>query len=147
MNKSFTDVPAAADMKLRPHHLLCTQGFSGNGYSKAFVENMISYVSRMRTEPGFTVMLTDMTDDLCRSCPNKIDEKRCEDDDKVLVFDRNVLEAFHLTTGKTYLYQELIRHIDETLTPEMMKNICGSCSWFPVSACEANALSGKYLLP
>ncbi|MDD7224175.1 MAG: DUF1284 domain-containing protein, partial [Lachnospiraceae bacterium] len=25
---------------LRPHHLLCTQGYSGKGYSDDFVENM-----------------------------------------------------------------------------------------------------------
>ena len=25
---------------LRPHHLLCTQGYSGHGYSEAFVEHM-----------------------------------------------------------------------------------------------------------
>lgn len=33
-------------IKLRPHHLLCTQGYSGNGYSDNFVKNM-DYITEM----------------------------------------------------------------------------------------------------
>ena len=34
---------------LRPHHLLCTQGYSGHGYSEAFVEHMNDVVHQLRT--------------------------------------------------------------------------------------------------
>ena len=33
---------------LRPHHLLCTQGYSGHGYSEAFVEHMNDVVHQLR---------------------------------------------------------------------------------------------------
>ena len=37
---------------LRPHHLLCTQGYSGHGYSEAFVEHMNDVVHQLREVPG-----------------------------------------------------------------------------------------------
>lgn len=52
--------------KLRPHHLLCTQGYSGKGYSEDFVENMdivvedINYIKENITE--------EIMDDICGSC-------------------------------------------------------------------------------
>ena len=37
-------------IKLRPHHLLCTQGYSGKGYSREFVENMTEIVKSIKNE-------------------------------------------------------------------------------------------------
>ena len=34
-------------IKLRPHHLLCTQGYSGKGYSEEFVEHMNEVVAML----------------------------------------------------------------------------------------------------
>ena len=133
-------------MKLRPHHLLCTQGFQGKGYSEDFVSNMKHYVKQMRENPDFRVTITDETDDLCSSCPNKLSQKSCRDDEKVLLFDKNVLDLFEIKSGETYSYQSLIRIIDENMTAEKMKRICGDCSWFKVSACMKNVLEKKYLL-
>ncbi len=136
----------SAPMKLRPHHLLCTQGFSGNGYSPEFVVNMTRYVTQMRTDPDFEILLTNLCDDLCICCPNRIDEVRCEDDAKVLHYDQKVLELFQLEVGKVYRYQDLIRQIDDAMTPEKMNEICGNCNWFQSSACLPNMLSHRYVL-
>ena len=35
---------------------------------------------------------------------------------------------------------DLIRQIDAQMTPEMLEDICGNCSWYPVSACRKNIL-------
>ena len=35
-------------IKLRPHHLLCTQGYSGKVYSREFVENMTEIVKSIK---------------------------------------------------------------------------------------------------
>ena len=133
-------------MKLRPHHLLCTQGFQGKGYSETFVANMKNYVKSMREVPDFRVTITDEPDDLCRACPNKLSSKACKDDEKVHRFDRSVLELFDIKPGETYCYQDLVRKIDENMSEDKMKNICGDCSWFKVSACMKNVLSRKYLI-
>mgnify|MGYP002131808715 CR=1 FL=1 len=47
---------------LRPHHLLCTQGYSGHGYSEAFVEHMNDVVHQLREVPGTKIQLTFSTE-------------------------------------------------------------------------------------
>ena len=105
---------------LRPHHLLCTQGYSGHGYSEAFVEHMNDVVHQLREVPGTKIQLTFSTDTLCSCCPNKLEEKE-------------------------YDYQALIREIDAKATPEMLADICRDCCWFPISACCKNICEGKYV--
>ena len=56
-------------IKLRPHHLLCTQGYSGKGYSKEFVENMTEIVKLIKNEK-VQVQLIFSEDDICSKCPN-----------------------------------------------------------------------------
>ncbi len=36
--------------------------------------------------------------------------------------------------------------IHEKMTHEKMQEICGTCEWYQMSACEKNILTGKYLL-
>ena len=124
-------------MLMRPHHLLCTQGFAGKGYSEDFVRNMTYWVERLRCEKDFRVRIIFSTDDLCRFCPQKKGEGLCADDGKVLSFDRKrkVIEYFQLEE-KEYVYQDLIREIDAKMTPEMLEDICGSCSWYQNSLCR-----------
>lgn len=45
-------------MYLRPHHLLCTQGYSGKGYSEDFVAHMDQVVDYLRNQEDAKVMLT-----------------------------------------------------------------------------------------
>ena len=77
-------------IKLRPHHLLCTQGYSGKGYSDAFVSNMDALVERLRNNQDEKVEIVFTTDNLCENCPSKISNGVCESDDKVLRFDYSV---------------------------------------------------------
>ena len=133
------------ELKLRPHHLLCTQGYSGKGYDDAFVANMDEVVHRLRTEEKTPVRLVFSTDELCSCCPNKLGEDRCKTNEKVKTFDARTAECFHLEE-KTYIYQDLVREIRKTATPEMMDYICGECEWYPISYCKKNVTgtsSGK----
>lgn len=124
-------------MRLRPHHLLCTQGYSGKGYSEAFVEHMTDIVDKLRGKEPVKIELVFGTDDLCKVCPHKLGENRCQTQDKVLYFDRKVVELFKLEEGQ-YIYQDLIEEIDSKMTEEMIDEICGACSWYPISACKKN---------
>ena len=122
-------------MRLRPHHLLCTQGYSGKGYSEAFVKNMDEVVHRLRTEDKTPIELVFSTDDLCSCCPDMLDTDLCRDNEKVKRFDRKAAEYFGLEE-KTYIYQELASYIRRHTTPHMLADICCGCSWYPVSACR-----------
>ena len=89
---------------LRPHHLLCTQGYSGHGYDDAFVEHMNDVVHQLREIPGTRVHLTFSTDTLCSCCPNKLGEDLCDTQEKVKRYDRKTVEYFGLEE-KDYVYQ------------------------------------------
>ena len=68
---------------LRPHHLLCTQGYSGKGYDNDFVAHMTDVVHQLRDVPGTTIHLTFSTDTLCSCCPNKLGTDLCDTQEKV----------------------------------------------------------------
>lgn len=120
---------------LRPHHLLCTQAYSGKGYDAKFVENMDHCTEILRGSEPVKIRLTFSTDDLCAYCPNKRGEDWCETNEKVKQYDRKVVEYFHLEE-KEYIYQDLTARIRREMTPDMLDDICSGCKWYPVSACR-----------
>ena len=122
-------------MRLRPHHLLCTQSYSGKGYDSAFVENMDQIVEKLRNEEHTPVEIIFSSDDLCACCPNMEGENLCKDNIKVTSYDKKVTEYFHIEE-KNYIYQDITREIREKMTPAILKDICGDCEWYPVSACR-----------
>jgi len=126
-------------MKLRPHHLLCTQGFNGKGYSADFVKNMTDITNILRNIPDAVVEIVFSTDDICEKCPKKIGEDLCERNDKVKRIDRKVVNYFGIEE-KSYIYQKITSEINAKMTSLMMEDICGDCSWYPVSACRRNIL-------
>ena len=93
---------------LRPHHLLCTQGYSGKGYDNDFVAHMTDVVHQLRDVPGTTIHLTFSTDTLCSCCPNKLGTDLCDTQEKVKRYDAKTAEYFGLEE-KDYVYQDLIR--------------------------------------
>ena len=130
-------------MKLRPHHLLCTQGYSGKGYDKRFVDNMTVITNRLRKESKTKIDITFSMDSLCCKCPRNIGKNICQDDDKVLEYDKKVISYFKIEE-KTYIYQELIKEINYQMSEEIMDDICSSCNWYPISNCKHNILKKKY---
>lgn len=129
----------------RPHHLLCSQGYSGHGYNDIYVQNMNAVTEKLRTDPDAEVTLIFGNDILCQVCPHAVDQKCCETEEKVQRFDRKVVEYYGLEE-KTYRYQDVIRQIHQTMTAQRMDDICGDCEWAKISACKKNIISGKYLL-
>ena len=128
-------------IRLRPHHLLCTQGYSGKGYSTEFVQNMSAIVHSLRNVPGTRIRLVFGSDSLCARCPHHTADDLCEAQEKVSRFDRKTVEYFGLHEVE-YVYQDLIRAIDTQMTPAMLEDICRGCAWYPVSACKKN-ICGK----
>ena len=107
-------------IRLRPHHLLCTQGYSGKGYSTEFVQNMSAIVHSLRNVPGTRIRLVFGPDSLCAHCSHHTADNLCEAQEKVSRFDRKTVEYFGLHEGE-YVYQDLIRAIDTQMTPAMLE--------------------------
>lgn len=130
---------AGKTIRLRPHHLLCTQGYSGKGYSDSFVANMTAVTVYLRGNADAAVEIVFSTDDLCVKCPQMLGVNLCRDNDKVKNFDKKVVDYFNIEE-KTYLYHDITREIDSKMTPLMMDDICSNCSWYPISACKRNII-------
>src|SRR5712691_3363516 len=64
-----SDVPLE-QVTIRGHTLLCLQGFRGEGYSPAFVENMAAIHQLLLTSPGASVRVVQKPDQICVACPN-----------------------------------------------------------------------------
>ena len=126
-------------MKLRPHHLLCTQGYSGRGYSEDFVENMTAITTYLRSNDNAVIEIVFTTDDICSKCPRKIDDDLCDNNEKVKRFDNKVASYFGIKE-QGYIYRDIIREINNKMTSKMMDDICSDCEWYPVSACRRNIL-------
>lgn len=129
-------------LPLRPHHLLCTQGYSGKGYSSNFVENMNKVVFYLRNTPDSKIRLVFSTDALCAACPNQLGTDLCTSQEKVKRYDQKVIHYFGLKEG-VYSYHSLIQEIDAHMTEAMLEDICDGCSWYPISACREKILNGK----
>lgn len=126
-------------MKLRPHHLLCTQGYSGKGYSETFVDNMNKKVALLRSSESIEVEIVSGVDDLCKHCPHQTDKGICVTEEKVQIIDSKIVKYFRLEEGN-YVYQKLIREINKQMTEHKMEDICGQCNWYPISTCKNKIL-------
>lgn len=124
-------------IKLRPHHLLCTQGYSGKGYSREFVENMTEIVKSIKNEK-VQVQLIFSEDDICSKCPNLSENNICKSD-TVNIIDNKVIKYFELEE-KIYEYESLIRCIKSHITKEIMDDICRNCEWYSISKCKKRML-------
>jgi len=121
-------------MKLRPHHLLCTQSFTGKGYNNIFVENMTKITDELRNSPTVEIEVVYYTDDICVCCPHKIGENVCDQNEKVRVMDEKIVNYFDVKQAR-YNYKNLIDKINAALTLEIIDDICGKCSWYKISNC------------
>lgn len=113
--------------KIRAHHGLCLSFFQGKGYSGAFVKNMARVKACLEKNP--TICLAGGADDICAPCPNNM-SGRCESEEKVTRYDREMLRRCGLAVGQTMPYrafEERIRR--DILAAGQREEICGDCQW------------------
>ena len=117
-------------MKLRPHHLLCVQKYTGNGYDDAFAAGMDALIRRLTAHPDTAVTLVEGPDDLCAACPHRTGS-RCSSEEKVNRLDKGVLEACGLSAGETRSWSALARMARErVLEKDTFEKVCRCCEWF-----------------
>ena len=120
-------------IKLRPHHLLCTQGYSGKGYSKEFVNNMDLVVNSIKQEKA-KIELVFSKDDICTKCPNLLKNSYCQSDN-VSIIDNKVVKYFNLKE-QVYVYEDIVNYIKDNMSEDIMNDICGTCEWYSISNCK-----------
>ena len=119
-------------MKLRPHHLLCIQKFTGSGYDAAFTAHMTALVRTLRTQPDTSVTLTDGADDLCAACPH-LHGGVCDSAAKTAALDAGVLSACGLCAGESAAWASLAQNSAKTvLQTPVYHQICACCEWYPL---------------
>ena len=122
-------------MKLRPHHLLCTQTYIGKGYDEHFVINMTAITNRLRSEDNTNIQIVFDTDDICDKCPKKSGDGLCAENDRVMNLDKKIIDYFGIEQ-KPYIYQDIIKQIDIKMTADIRDDICGGCEWYYI--CKKN---------
>ncbi|MDU5471303.1 MAG: DUF1284 domain-containing protein [Peptoniphilus harei] len=114
-------------LKIRAHHLLCTENFVGEGYSDDFSKNMAKVIGQLKENPKVK-LLADL-DDICGPCPENRGT-RCENDDLVKSYDRKVLEALNLSEGEIYSWDDIRKlACDIIFVRNRREEICGECQW------------------
>ncbi|EFI41862.1 DUF1284 domain-containing protein [Peptoniphilus sp. oral taxon 386] len=116
-------------IKLRPHHLLCTQSYMGAGYSDGFVENMNKIVDNLRSDKDLKIEIVFENDNICEACPHNIGGVSCESDDVVLPIDNRVKNILELENGE-YCYSDLINKLNEKITKDDFIGLCCECQWW-----------------
>jgi hypothetical protein len=115
-------------MKLRPHHLLCIQKFTGHGYDENFTKHMTEIVKVLNS--GCEITLHEGCDDVCLQCPNNYFGK-CKSYHKVKELDENVLYSCNLSYGKAIEWNSVSSIAKEIiLDSNMFDSICGKCEWY-----------------
>lgn len=122
-------------MKLRPHHLMCTQSYRGKGYDENFVKAMDIITDELRNNKDCLINIVFSTDDICIACPNMIDINLCKTNEKVNNIDKKVIKYFKLEE-KEYRYKDLVEYIKNNITIDIINDICSECEWYNISECK-----------
>ena len=114
-------------LKIRAHHLLCTENFVGEGYSDDFSKNMAKVIGQLKENPKVK-LLADL-DDICGPCPENL-STRCDNDDLVKSYDKKVLEVLNLSEGEIYSWNDIRKlACDIIFAKNRREEICGECQW------------------
>ncbi|MCM1329277.1 MAG: DUF1284 domain-containing protein [Ruminococcus sp.] len=116
-------------VQIRPHHGLCAEFFRGEGYSGEFSQNMAK-VLKMLNETDPTVSPKAAADLICGHCPNNAGGV-CSTEEKVLRYDKKVLEICGIAEGAPIKWSEFRRLAAEKIVSAgKLGEVCGDCGWF-----------------
>lgn len=147
---NFIDSVAMADLilhddsspliRLRGHTLLCLQGFRGEGYSPAFVENMATIFRTFTDHPETWVEVLASPDVVCGACPHQqpsgctLNGVRSEGE--MQDQDRIVLKKLGLEVGSRVHWRDILERIRQSVCGDDLPSICGTCRWLPLGYCR-----------
>ncbi|MFW6022432.1 MAG: DUF1284 domain-containing protein [Halanaerobiaceae bacterium] len=118
-------------LKLRGHHLICTQFFNGHGYSFDFIENMKVIVDTIQNNPLLSIKLTTSCDSICAFCPS-YKKNKCIKSDNIIEKDKLIINLLRLKENEIMQASELGRITREFLSRIDLIDICSKCQWFSI---------------
>ena len=122
-------------IRLRPHHLLCIQGFRGQGYSPTFIANLAQLQEMLNELPETVIEIVAGDDDICSFCPH-LDEEICiRPGQQVNELDGRILQKLELTEGDIATWGEFVDGVRENIDPEAVAELCQGCSWLYLGFC------------
>jgi hypothetical protein len=127
------------DLRFRPHHFLCAQGFGGKGYSKAFTANMTRIVmDGLRAPDGDNteIEVIGIVDDICAPCPKRRGNL-CQVQEKIEQIDARHAEALALRPGDKLTWGEAKARMKSSVRREDLRHLCKGCQWLELGLCEA----------
>lgn len=114
---------------LRPHHGMCFQFYEGKGYSEDFTDHIGRIIREMESDPTQKITIKVETDLVCKNCPNN-ESGVCSTQDKVLRYDKGVLNACNIKDGAEMTYLEFMDMVKtKVIETGLRREICGDCSW------------------
>jgi uncharacterized protein len=127
------------EILLRAHHILCIQGFRGEGYSEKFVANFASIVEQLNTYKDTQVKLIAGPDDICYCCPH-LGAEGCYRSGNAAErvsqkMDTRVLDILGLNPGITLSWEEILQQLRAKIGAKELVHICWSCPWLFYNYC------------
>ncbi|MDC4222989.1 MAG: DUF1284 domain-containing protein [Candidatus Manganitrophus sp.] len=125
---------------VRAHTLLCLQGFRGEGYSPAFVENMGAIHRRLSSDPKTRVHVIARPDEICSACPHLHPDgchlKGPGFETSMNRQDQAVMVRLGIAEGEILSWGEILRRIAARIEGGDLDAICGGCPWLPLGYCR-----------
>jgi hypothetical protein len=126
--------PAQTYIKLRGHHLICLNFFSGEGYNFEFIANLRKILEKAWS--GEEIEICSGADDICRQCPHLRGNKCYFDknsDNEIRKMDRRAIKLLRLSAHGRVHWLKIRDKIPEIIR-EWTKTHCKACGWR--KACE-----------
>lgn len=119
---------SADPLIVRPHHGMCTEYFSGHGYSSSFTQNMTERIKYLESnDPQITLMCK--TDIFCEKCPENAGGS-CKSGGKPAKYDEKVLEICGLSSGDKMNWSSFKDAVRKKLLDKgRLREVCGDCQW------------------
>lgn len=123
--------------KLRPHHVLCTLCFQGNGYNPTFINNFRKIKSSLFNSNETFIEISTGIDDICHLCPNKQLDNKCNTQTAVNQLDTAHMYYLNFYPGQIMSWKKALNNIKKYLTLNKFHKICSACSWKKLGICES----------
>ncbi|MEM8849723.1 MAG: DUF1284 domain-containing protein [Pseudomonadota bacterium] len=125
-------------IRLRPHHVLCSIGFEGQGYNGPFTANMVRIVMGILRAPSGLderILITGQADAICAPCPHRIG-LGCEYNDKINKIDEAHAELLDLPIGLQLTWADALERAKQRVEPDDLDRICDGCRWLDSGMCK-----------
>lgn len=116
-------------IKLRGHHLICLNFFTGEGYDLEFIKNLKEIL--IRAESGEEIVVCEGVDDVCKMCPF-LKERRCNyekyAENEIQKMDTDANALLRIEPGIKVTWFDIQKKI-QGIFRKWSAEYCKSCNW------------------